>query len=285
MALSYEDLTAPLPATETFITTADGTRLRTLTAGVGPTVVLAHGYAFTSLEWHVIARTLLAAGRRVILFDQRGHGASSIGNDGVTSAAMASDYLAVLEHYDVTDAVIIGHSMGGFLLLRFLLRSPEVAAKRVRHAVILASFAGLVNQGSPQNRLQLPLIRSGLMVAAIGFAPIARAFTKTLMGQGYSEACMRAFIPVFRETNHRALWPILKAFGDENYYPQLKDITVPCTVMVGDRDKTTPAFHTKDMARLLPRAELISLPGVGHLANWEAVDPVAAVLLKHSAVT
>jgi pimeloyl-ACP methyl ester carboxylesterase len=283
MPYTLDELIGPLPATEAFLTTADGTRLRTLSLGSGSPVVLAHGYATSSLEWHVVARKLAAAGHRVILFDQRGHGQSTIGNDGITSAAMTGDYLTVLEHFDVKGAVIIGHSMGGFLLLRFLLAHPDVVAKRLKHAVILASFAGKILEGSPQNRLQIPFLRSGAMAAMVGIGPIGRAFVKTLMGTGYSDLCAQAFLPEFRAARHGELWPIIKAFGDEDHYPQLKNITLPCTVMVGDRDKTTPAFHTQDMARLIPGAKFVALPGAGHFANWEAADTITQVLLERAA--
>jgi pimeloyl-ACP methyl ester carboxylesterase len=53
--------------------------------------------------------------------------------------------------------------------------------------------------------------------------------------------------------------------------------------MVGDRDKTTPAFHSRDLGRLIPEAKFVSLPGAGHLANWEAADTIASVLLERSA--
>jgi non-heme chloroperoxidase len=196
---------------------------------------------------------------------------------------MASDYLAVLEHHGVEQAVLVGHSMGGFLALRFMLLHPEVARRRVAHAILLATFAGRVNEGAPQNRLQIPLIRSGVMTWLIGFPALGRAFTRSLVGLGYSDAMAEVFIPVFRAANHRALWPILEAFGAEDHYPRLRELQVPCTVMVGDRDKTSPAFHAQTMAKLIPGATLRTLPGVGHLANWEAADTLAETALALTA--
>ncbi len=274
MIPTLAELTTPASGTETIVVTQDGTRLRTCVAGEGPTVVLAHGYGLTASAWNVVASRLVAAGRRVISFDQRGHGASTIGTAGMTSAAMAADYAAVLDHHDVHAAVFIGHSMGGFLLLRFMLLDPNSALERLSHAILLAPFAGRIADRSAQTRLQVPLIRSGLMVALTGLGPIGRAFTKSLMGTGYSDACADVFVPEFRATRHATLLPILQAFVDEDYYPQLGEIAIPCTLMVGDRDKTTPAFHTEDMARLIPRAELVKIAGAGHLTNWEAADVI-----------
>lgn len=274
MALSFAELTRPIGGVASWVETADGTRLHTLAAGAGRAVVFAHGYGANHEEWNVIARALLERGRRVVLFDQRGHGKSTVGRDGITSAAMASDYRALLEHHDVREGVLVGHSMGGFLSIRFMLAYPELAAKRLSHALIMASFAGNIFQGSAQNRLQIPLMRSGLLPRLTAIPAIARAFTRSLAGEGYTDAMADAFMSVFRTTNHGQLWPILKAFGDENYYPELPKLKLPCTIFVGERDKTSPPFHTRDMARLIPGAQLVTIPGAGHLLNWEAAEPL-----------
>lgn len=272
MAFSCEELRRPVGGVEAWVESSDGTRLHTVAAGAGRTVVFAHGYGANHEEWNVIARALLSRGRRVVLFDQRGHGKSTIGRDGITSAAMASDYRAVLDHYDVHEGVLIGHSMGGFLTIRFLLTFPEVAARRLGHVLLMASFAGNIFQGSLQNRLQIPLMRSGLLARLTAIPSVGRAFSRSLAGAGYTDAMAEAFIPIFRATDHRQLWPILKAFGDENYYPELHRIALPCSIFVGDRDHTSPPFHTRDMARLIPGAQLFTIPGAGHLLNWEAAE-------------
>src|SRR5689334_15590867 len=82
---------------DVFIDTPDGTRIRAKSAGNGPTVILAHGYGYTLQEWSLIWTMLLDAGYRVIAFDQRGHGQSTIGSEGIGSKQMAGDYRAVLE--------------------------------------------------------------------------------------------------------------------------------------------------------------------------------------------
>ena len=68
-------------------------------------------------------------GNRVIAFDQRGHGRSTLGSDGSGSAAMAGDYHAVLEHFDVRDGVLVGHSMGGFVAIRAVLDHPDMTQR------------------------------------------------------------------------------------------------------------------------------------------------------------
>ena len=86
---------------------------------------------------------LVERGHRVIAFDQRGHGRSTLGSEGSGSAAMAGDYVAILEHFDVRDGVLVGHSMGGFVAIRAMLDHPDLA-QRLCGLILFATWAGRV---------------------------------------------------------------------------------------------------------------------------------------------
>ena len=92
------------------------------------------------------------------------------------------------------------------------------------------------------------------------------------MGDKYSEAMAAVFVDVFREQDHNALIPILSALGDESYYSELKNISLPCTIIVGTKDHTTPPFHTDDMHANIPNSKIVKVPGCGHMINWEAPE-------------
>src|SRR6478609_5872972 len=89
--LTREQLLAEPQGEEVTLARHDGTVLRALAAGQGPPVVLVHGYTVTLSEWNVVWDELLARGFRVIAFDQRGHGRSTLGTDGIGSESMAAD--------------------------------------------------------------------------------------------------------------------------------------------------------------------------------------------------
>jgi len=245
--------------------------------------VFAHGYGVTLHSFAPLANRLLAQGRRVVLFDQRGHGESTIGSDGISSAAMASDCRAVLEQLGIERGVLVGHSMGGFLALRFLLTCPDVAASRVAHAVLVSTLAGKLFEGSLQNRLQVPLMRYGLIGPLLGLPPFARSLCRSLAADAWTDAMMEYFVPVFRASNHRQLWPIIAAMGVEDLTPELPKLRVPCTLVVGDADRSTPIFHSRDMARRIPQAELVVVPGAKHSLNIEALDLLTDRLLALTA--
>ena len=271
-----EDVRAPLQGDVRVVTQEDGTRIHTVVAGSGPTVVLAHGFAIDSNEWNVIAADLVARGRRVVAFDQRGHGRTTIGRDGIGTRQMAGDYAAVLAAYDVSDAVLVMHSMGGFIGVRFLVENSELVARHLRGAMLVATFAGDVNRDNPQNKMQIPLIRSGILPKLVATELVGKPFARTLMGDGRTDAMVESFLTMFRAQKLGPLVPILKAMVQENRYPQLGAITLPTTILVGTKDKTTPPFHTDELHRGIAGSRLVRVPGAGHTVNWEAADTIVA---------
>jgi pimeloyl-ACP methyl ester carboxylesterase len=108
----------------------DGTVIRAVVAGEGPTVVLANAYGTPLAEWNIVWDKLLDRGHRVISFDQRGHGHSTIGSAGIGSESMAADDAAVLEHFDVHDGVLVGHSTGDVRIAQN--RGPPALDVRMR---------------------------------------------------------------------------------------------------------------------------------------------------------
>lgn len=272
------DVAAPLSGTERILDAHDGGRLRTVSAGEGPTVVLAHGFAVDMDEWNVVAASLVARGYRVVAFDQRGHSGSRAGSEGIGTAPMARDYVTVLEAYDVTDGVLAMHSMGGFIGVRFLVEHPDVVSARLRGALLLATFAGDVNRDNPQNKMQIPLIRSGILPKMVSTDLIGKPFARTLMGDKGTDEMGAAFLRMFRAQSFGPLVPILQAMVDENRYPELPAITLPTEIMVGTKDKTTPPFHTDELHAGIAGSALTRVPGAGHMVVWEEPDVVVGAI-------
>jgi pimeloyl-ACP methyl ester carboxylesterase len=256
---------------EVFIPRPDGTVLRALVAGEGPAVVLAHGYGASLLEWNLIWEELRSAGHRVIAFDQRGHERSTLGRDGAGSGPMAADYAAVLEHFDVTDGVLVGHSMGGFLAIRAVLDHGEVV-RRLRGLVLVATWAGRIYDGAPQNRLQIPLIRAGIIQRWMCTRTGALLFGAVQCGRRPSPAMISVYRDVFLRQDHPPLLPVVRAFAAEDRYPRLGEITVPTVVVVGADDRSTPPVHAQRMTAGIRGARLVTVPSAGHMINWEGAD-------------
>ena len=247
----------------------DGTRVRTIVAGEGPTVLLAHGYGVSLREWNVVSAMLVERGHRVIAFDWRGHGQTTIGRDGLTPEAIAEDYLAILDHFEVTDAILVGHSTGGYLAIATLLLEPEASA-HLAGLVLFASLAGDALKDAPQNKLQIPLIRSGVMERIARTELLGMPFAASIYGPDPSPAACRAFLAEFLQQDHQQLMPLLTRLATTGFYDRLHEIDLPTVVICGEQDTTTPRWHSEAMGRDIPGARNVWVPGAGHMLNWEA---------------
>ena len=201
-------------------------------AGEGPTVVLTHGYGVTLREWNVVWDALLATGHRVIAFDQRGHGRSITGSDGIGSKPMAADLAAIFEHFDVSDAVLVAHSLGGFIAIRALLDHADLA-RRLRGCVLVATWAGRMLDGAPLMRLLAPLGQLGILDRLVRTRTGGLLFGASQLGTHPSPAMISAMLEMFIEQDHKALLPIGLACRSEDRYPRLGEITVPTVVVTG----------------------------------------------------
>lgn len=277
----YDLVSAEPRGQTTVVERPDGTRIRVVSAGDGPTVVLAHGIYMSVVEWSVLWDMLLARGYRVVAFDQRGHGQSTIGTDGISTQSMASDYLAVLEAVDAREAVLLAHSMGGFLAIAAVLDVPGVA-ERLRGLILMSTFAGDVLRDAPQNKAQIPLIRSGVLQRLVANDTVATIFGAGLCGDNPSPAMVQAFVETFRAADHRSLLPILEAFSAEDRGDRLAQITVPTIVLCGGRDQTTPPWQSERLAEGIPGAEAWWVPRAGHMLNWEAPEAIVEAVSELS---
>ena len=268
-------LSQPLAGTAEFVVMPDGARIYTVTSGRGnTTVLLAHAYGFSHLAWSMMVAGLIRLNYRTVVFDQRGHGQSTTGADGVSSRSMASDYENLIEHFGLKDCLLVGHSMGGFLAMKFLIEHPDWQHTCVRGCVLMATFAGDVNRHNFQNRLQVLLIKSGLLPGLLRWKVIGDYFGRSLVGENPDPEVVRWVPDILSQQDHAQLVPILEACVRESYYDRLPTITVPCAVVLGDQDVTTPAFHTDDIVRKIPHATRIDVRGKGHCLNVEAPQEV-----------
>lgn len=266
-----EKLLADPPGEQAIIEREDGTRLSTWSAGSGPTVVLAHGLLLDGTSWSTLAHRLVDLGFRVVTFDQRGHGRSRAGSTGLGSKQMAEDYRAVIDHHEVTDGVLVGHSMGTFLAIKYLLDHADHAERRLKGAVLVAPLAGRAAVKAPQNKIQIPLLRSGVMRRMLNTRTYGWLLADSFMTDP-SPAMMEAARAVMASTDHDGVLPILEDLVEESMYERLGEIEIPVRVICGTKDKTTPDFHSRDIAEGVKEGNLTLVNGAGHMLMWESAD-------------
>jgi non-heme chloroperoxidase len=279
--IDLETLRRDPPGETVWIDRPDGTRIRTVVDGDGPTVLLSHGYGMSLREWNVVMPRLVERGHRVIAFDWRGHGRTTIGRDGLTPEAVAGDHVAILERFDVRDAVLVGHSTGGYLAIATLLEHPQVA-ERLAGLVLFASLAGEALKDAPQNQAQIPLLRSGVMERIARTDLLGMPFAASIVVPGASPAICRAFLEEFTAQDHQQLLPLLERMASTGYYDRLGEIDVPTVIVCGEHDHTTPRWHAEAMGRDIRGARTVWVPGAGHMLNWQEPDTLVAAVTELS---
>lgn len=265
---------------ERTVTTRDGAEISVTVAGSGPTVVLSHCYTGSRGVWAPVARRLVAAGRQVVLYDQRGHGRSTVGGDGCTIEAIGDDLAAVLEQLDLHDVVLAGHSLGGMTIQAFLATHTELARERVRAIVLVATAASGV--GSPALATFMGGVLASPQVEAAMRSARGHALVRHTVGRRPSHAALVATRDALVNTEAQVRRDFLTALYTMDLTEGLGEIDVPTTVVVGDRDRLTPPRLGRALAAAIPDTRLVEWPDHGHMLPLEAPDEVAELLAEAS---
>lgn len=259
-----------------------------------PTVIFSHGYGLSLDSWPG-QREALRGIARVVLWDQRGHGGSERGVPGTTIERLGTDLGCVLDAVAPEGAVVlVGHSMGGMTIMALADQRPELFGTRVRGVALLATSAGGiadVDLGLPRPVARLahrvaPSIGAALESEGPVSALIERARRSSsdlglLVTRAYAFGSTvppdgtRIVADLINGTPVDVLADLLPALQGHDKTDALHVLDrCDLLVMVGDSDLLTPVGHSYEIVRHTPSAELVILPGVGHMLTLEAVDDV-----------
>ena len=216
------------------------------TAGEGQPILLIHGFASTGrVNWWDTGwvRTLVDAGRQVITFDHRGHGASEKLYDSALypAAEMAEDARRLLDHLGIGQADVMGYSMGARVAAFLTIAHPE----RVRRAV----FAGLASR----------------MITGVGGAEaIARAL-EAPSREDVSDPGAKSFRIFAEQTKSdlRALAACIRSSREKITVEELARISVPVLVVAGEKDDV--AGEVEPLVKAIPGARGVTLPNRNHM--------------------
>ncbi len=258
----------------------DGARVRVHLAGDpdGDVVVLTHGYGLTAASWNLVATPLVEKGFRVVTFDWRGHGGSTDDDRHVTTDELIGDLRTVLERLDLHDALLVGHSTGGFITLATLVEHPEVA-DRLRGLVLVATLAGDLFDGAPTADTSAAATRTSVPARLLRNSTLGLLLGGFAQGVGVSSAVSEELLDEFAHTNHGALATLIAELSSRSYYGRLHAIDLPAIVMVAGGDSTTPLRHGEAIAHELPDARLVRVEGAGHLLNWHRPDHIVDLVV------
>ena len=253
--------------------------------GDGPTFILVHGWTNDRRIWAPVAHVLVERGHQVVLYDQRGHGSSRPGSDGLTIEAIGADMRAVLDHIDARNAVVAGHSMGGMAAQAFAIAHPDVVSARVRALALVSTGASDIGETGPRGKLA-PRVLGGSQVNRFMSHPRLGPFlVRGTMGRRATLSNLRAMQDTFCETEPAARAGFYKAMAAMDLSEGVARVDVPVVVVSGTRDQLIAHSTSRRLADLINGARFEALPDAGHMLPLETPDVLANVLEQLAAAS
>jgi len=235
-----------------------------------PTVVLLHGAGFDHTTWALHSRWFAHHGHSVLAPDLPGHGRSA-GAPLPTIAGMADWTAALLDAAGVATARLVGHSMGSLIALETAARHPAKisALGLIGTAAAMSVGPDLLKAAEANDRAAVD------MVSIWGLGYQAELGGSLAPGLWMHSGAQR----VLEQCRPGVLFNDLSACNAyQNALAAAAKVTVPTTLILGERDMMTPAKAGKALAAALPNSRTVVLRGAGHMIMVERPDELLAAL-------
>ena len=252
----------------THVTTKDGVRLYLKDWGVGRPVILVHGWPLSSDTWDEVALALAGAGMRAIAYDRRGFGRSDQPFRGYDYDTLSDDLATVIDAAGGTDTAIVGFSMGGGEVARYLTRH---GGKNVTQAALISSVVPYMPKTSDNPNGVDPAVFAemaegmksdrahfftGFFESFFGVGLVSSPVSKEVRQWAWNQAMLASF---------KATLECADAFATTDFRRDLPSFQLPTLIVHGTADKTVPIDATaREAAKAIRGAKLIEYDGAPH---------------------
>lgn len=227
------------------------------TGGSGVPVVFMHAATGSSRVWEHQIPAFIKAGYRLIAFDRRGWGRTTIDPSGPQPGTAAEDLLALMDHLGVDRFHLVGTAAGGFASLDFALSFP----RRLRSLVVACSIGGVQDE---------EFLELGRILRPPQFATLPAELRE--VGPSYRAANpegTRRWIELERASRPDGPRMAAQPLRNRITLSLLETITVPTIFIAGGADMYAPPPLMRRFAARVQSSEFVSVPDAGHSAYWE----------------
>jgi non-heme chloroperoxidase len=246
-------------------------------------VVLIHGWPLSGESWSEQVPALKDAGYRVVVYDRRGFGRSDPG-DSYDYDALSDDLDNILSDLDLHDVTLVGFSMGGGEVARYVSRHGQDRLHSVVFASAVPPFM-LQSEDNPDG----PLTKEFAEQLRSGLEEDRDAFFDDFMTHFFSagdelkvtEEQRQHALALCKQSDQDAALGCMDAFGTTDFREDLQEITVATLVIHGDSDGTVPFEGSGQRTHAaIEGSELVVLEGAPHGCNVSHADQFNAALLE-----
>jgi pimeloyl-ACP methyl ester carboxylesterase len=266
------------------ITTRDGTEIYYKDWGSGQPIVFSHGWPLDADMWEYQMNFLAEKGYRVIAYDRRGFGRSGQPWDGYNYDTFADDLSELIDKLDLKDAVLVGFSMGGGDVARYIGRH---GVKRLSKAVLLGAVTPIFikTEDHPEgvDKSVFDGIKAGIRADRPQFlSDFGSVFYGTNRpGSKVSPGILTQTLNIALLASLKGTLDCVTAFSETDFRDDMKKFSIPTLVIHGDDDQVVPLAATgKLAAAMVPGSQLKVYAGAPHALCFTHKDQLNEDLLS-----
>ena len=253
--------------------------------GSGKPVVLIHGWPLSGASWEKQTLGLVNFGCRVITYDRRGFGNSSKPTTGYNYDTLADDLHKVISKLDLRDVTLVGFSMGGGEVARYV---GKYGSRHVSRAVFISAVPPFLLKTSDNPAGIEKSVFDGFKFSLLQDRPafLAKFLSDfynvdVLKGKSISDQAVQVSWNVAAGASPSGTIDCVTAFGETDFRKDLEKFTIPTLVIHGTGDRIVPfAISGKRTADIVKGSKLVAIDDAPHGLIWTHADRVNTELLN-----
>jgi pimeloyl-ACP methyl ester carboxylesterase len=255
--------------------------------GSGRPVVLIHGWPLSAQAWEPQVAVLRAAGYRVVTYDRRGFGRSDKPQSAYSYDVLADDLQRVLEQCALQDVTLVGFSMGGGEVARFVARCGEARLHSVVFAAAVPPFL-LHTPDNPDGPLSPEKAQETKKALEQDRPAFFEEFTRNFFSANgvlqVTEAQRAQAVALCQQSAQYAALACMEAFDTTDFRQDLQQVTVPTLVIHGEADAIVPIAGSGERThRAVAHSQMVRVSGAPHgfnVSHAQAFNDALLAFLK-----